>query len=141
LHGAPGPARHRSLISAPTESCSRSGGSDGGAIREWRDYGTDVAELEALVRAEPELGEPLHPDLSNCGAEIVFGVRHEMARDLEDALSRRTRALLLNAAASVDVAPRVATLMAAELGRDAAWERAQVKAFKELAAGYRIART
>ncbi|MCB9949340.1 MAG: FAD-dependent oxidoreductase, partial [Rhodospirillaceae bacterium] len=61
-----------------------------------------------------------------------------MARTVEDVLARRTRALLLDAAASVAAAPAVARIMAAELGRDAAWEAAQVAEYTELAKGYRL---
>jgi glycerol-3-phosphate dehydrogenase len=42
-----------------------------------------------------------------------------MARTIEDVLARRTRALFLNGQAAMRAAPRVAQLMAAELGRDA----------------------
>jgi glycerol-3-phosphate dehydrogenase len=55
---------------------------------------------------------------------------------VEDVLARRTRALFLNASAAARMAPRVAELMAKELGRDAAWRDAQVASFRALAAGY-----
>jgi glycerol-3-phosphate dehydrogenase len=61
-----------------------------------------------------------------------------MARSVEDVLARRTRALFLNARAAIDMAPAVAELLAAELGGDAAWKAAQVRAFRELAAGYLV---
>ena len=64
--------------------------------------------------------------------------RSEMARTVEDVLSRRTRCLLFNAAASVEAAPRVAEILAKELGRDAAWQAAQVRAYEETAAVYRL---
>jgi glycerol-3-phosphate dehydrogenase len=51
-------------------------------------------------------------------------------------LSRRTRALLLNARATIDVAPKVAKLMAAELGRDDTWINTQVDSFTTLARQY-----
>jgi glycerol-3-phosphate dehydrogenase len=51
-------------------------------------------------------------------AEAVYGVRYEMAQCLEDVLSRRTRALLVDAAASRQAATAVAKLMASELGWD-----------------------
>ncbi|CAM4016258.1 hypothetical protein DEMA109039_03805 [Deinococcus marmoris] len=53
-------------------------------------------------------------------------------------MSRRTRALLLNARASADAAPRVAVIMAEELGQDDGWQAAQVKAYRELATGYML---
>ena len=59
-----------------------------------------------------------------------------MSRTLDDALARRTRALLLNARAAVAIAPRVARLMAAELGRDAQWVAGQVEQFNALARQY-----
>jgi glycerol-3-phosphate dehydrogenase len=58
-----------------------------------------------------------------------------MACTLEDVLSRRLRALVLDARAAMAIAPKAARIMAAELGRNAAWEAAQVAAFGELAAG------
>jgi glycerol-3-phosphate dehydrogenase len=48
-------------------------------------------------------------------------------------LARRTRALFLDAAAARAGAPAVADLLAAELGRDAAWQRDQLAAFDALA--------
>ncbi|QEL15191.1 glycerol-3-phosphate dehydrogenase/oxidase [Limnoglobus roseus] len=83
---------------------------------------------------------PLHPQLPYTEADIVRAVRHEMARTVEDVLSRRLRALILDADAAVEMAPRVAALMAAELGRDAAWEAEQVRAFTALARGYQLRR-
>ncbi len=105
-------------------------------VAPWQEYGADSAEISAIVEAEPALGEALHPSLPYCGAEIVWATRAEMARTLEDALSRRTRCLLLDARVSMDVAPAVAGLMARELGRDQDWIDAQVSAYRELAAGY-----
>lgn len=99
-------------------------------------YGADAAAIRALAEGSPELGERLHPALPYLAAEVVWAVREEMARTVDDALSRRTRALLLNARAAMEMAPRVASLMSRELGRDAAWERGQVEAFTALAKQY-----
>ena len=60
----------------------------------------------------------------------------EMARTVEDVLSRRTRMLLLDARAAIAAAPKVAETLAAELGRDEQWRRSQVEAFTALARGY-----
>ena len=59
-----------------------------------------------------------------------------MARTVEDFLSRRTRALLLNARESCRIAPEVAAVMAKALGRDTAWEDEQVRLFNQLAEQY-----
>jgi glycerol-3-phosphate dehydrogenase len=99
-------------------------------------YGSDAAAILALTKEKPEFAEPLHADLPYIGAEIVWAARNEMSRTVDDALSRRTRALLLNARAAVEVAPRVATLLASELGKDSSWAEAQVAEFNTLAAQY-----
>ncbi len=99
-------------------------------------YGSDAAGIRALIAADAELDCLLHPKLEFLKAEVIWHVRHEMARTVEDVLSRRTRALLLDAQASLEAAPVVAALMAKELGRDAAWEKAQVSTYETLARGY-----
>ncbi|MGB5674507.1 MAG: glycerol-3-phosphate dehydrogenase/oxidase [Gemmatimonadota bacterium] len=102
----------------------------------WSVYGSDWLELEALERARPELAERLHAALPYRASEVVWAARFEMARTVEDVLSRRLRALLLDARASVEMAPRVARLMAEELDRGTAWEEGQVAEYTELAKGY-----
>jgi len=99
-------------------------------------YGSDAAALERLLAENPAWREPLHPALPYCRGEVVWAVRHEWARTVEDVLSRRTRALLLDARASIAAAPAVAGLMAGELGKDRAWQETQVTAYCELARGY-----
>jgi glycerol-3-phosphate dehydrogenase len=97
------------------------------------DYGSDSAALEKLARENPGWLAPLHPRLAAREVEVVWAARHEMARRVEDVLSRRTRSLIHDARASAEAAPRVAALLAAELGRDAAWQRAEVEAYCQLA--------
>lgn len=99
-------------------------------------YGSDALLLQDLVRANPELGRPLHAALPYIEAEVVWAARAEMARTVEDVLSRRTRALLLNARAAAEAAPRAAELLARELDRPAAWASSQAQAFQRLAAAY-----
>ena len=99
-------------------------------------YGADAVHIQKMRAADPALRDPLHPELPYCGAEVVWAARQEMARTVEDVLARRTRALFLHARAAIAMAPRVAELMARELGRDAAWWTQQVQEFTELAKGY-----
>jgi glycerol-3-phosphate dehydrogenase len=99
-------------------------------------YGSDALGINDLVRARPALGERVDGALPYTGAEVVWAVRAEMARTVEDVLARRCRPLFLDAAAAVRMAPQVASIMARELGRDAAWEREQVEAFEAVAKGY-----
>ena len=99
-------------------------------------YGSDAAQLECLFMENPAWSELLHPALPYRFGQVIWGVRCEGARTVEDVLARRTRALLLDARAAVAAAPLVAGLMAGELGRDQAWQESQVAAFTELAVGY-----
>ena len=69
-------------------------------------------------------------------AEVRWAARRELARTVEDVLSRRSRALLLDARASIAAAPRVAAILAEELGHDEAWTHAQVERYEQLARGY-----
>ena len=95
-------------------------------------YGSDAREIQALMSKE-ELAQPLAEGLPYVAAEAVWATRHEMARTVEDVLSRRTRALFLNAKAAISAAPKVAALMAEEFGRDRSWVDDQLTAFNEVA--------
>jgi glycerol-3-phosphate dehydrogenase len=104
-------------------------------------YGTDAAEIERLQQSSPELAQPIDPDLPFTFAEAVYAVRHEMARTLEDVLSRRMRALLIDARAAQRAAPEVARVIAQELmaqdfGASAKWQSEQTSAFDRLAAEF-----
>ena len=99
-------------------------------------YGTDAKHVLAIAEASLEFADPIHPALPYRKAEVVWAVREEMARSVEDVLARRTRALLLNAAAAIEAAPTVASLMAQEMCRDKEWELEQVRSFREMAKQY-----
>ena len=104
-------------------------------------YGTDAAAVRAIADAHPLLGEKIHHRLPYLRAEIVWAAREELAMTVDDALSRRTRSLLLDAQAAIDAAPLVAALLAEELGRDTAWQDRQVEEFNEIAKGYLVQKT
>jgi glycerol-3-phosphate dehydrogenase len=99
-------------------------------------YGTDRGQLELIERADRFHAAPMHGSLSITPSEVIFAARHEMARSVEDVLSRRTRALLLDARAAIDVAPETARLLARELGWTQAQADASVAEFVEIARGY-----
>jgi glycerol-3-phosphate dehydrogenase len=101
-------------------------------------YGSDAVALGALIDADPALGQRLHTSLPIQAVQVVWAVRQEMAHTVDDVLARRTRALVLNAAAATQMAPAVARLMAEELGRDESWQRDQVAEFTTLAHGYLV---
>src|SRR5205085_5073368 len=99
-------------------------------------YGSDAQNIRDLERAEPALAQTLDPQLPCTGAQVIWAARREYARTVEDVLARRCRALFLNAAAAMRMAPAVASLLAREFGRDAAWERDEIRRFEAIASGY-----
>ncbi len=101
-------------------------------------YGSDAPLVGQLEESDPAWAEPLDGALPYTGAEVVWAVRQEMARTLEDVLARRTRALFLNARAAIRMAPRAAELMARELGQGKAWEAEQLRNFQQTARNYLV---
>ncbi|HUH26995.1 glycerol-3-phosphate dehydrogenase/oxidase [Gelidibacter sp.] len=99
-------------------------------------YGTDLKAIEELITKDPRLGDKLHPRLEFVKAEVVWAVKNEMARTVEDVLARRVRILFLDAKAAKEVAPEVAELMATYLNKDDAWKQSQITKFTQLANQY-----
>lgn len=95
-------------------------------------YGSDASHIAQLERSNPELANPLASELPYTAAQVVWAARFEMARTVEDVLARRTRALFLNSKAAIAAAPKVAQLMAQELGRNQQWQDSQLTAFAEV---------
>jgi glycerol-3-phosphate dehydrogenase len=101
-----------------------------------RVYGTDLPLLQKLSADDPSLDGLLHPRLPYRLREVVWAVRFEMARTVEDVLARRTRALFLDARAAMEAAPAVANVLAKELGRSDAWRETDLQNFLVVARGY-----
>ncbi len=96
-------------------------------------YGTDKEAILKIAKAQPEYAKKIHPKLPYIKAEILFAVREEMARRLEDVLCRRTRALFLDAKSTLEAAYDVAKIMAAELSLADDWIDQELKDFREIA--------
>ena len=99
-------------------------------------FGSDKPLVRALAKKDNSLNEKIHDSLPYIKAEIVWAVQHEMCMTVDDALSRRTRAILLNAKAAAESAPVVANLMAKQMNKDAVWEKEQVNDFYKIAESY-----
>ncbi len=99
-------------------------------------YGSDQEGLQSLIDTNPVLGEKLHPKYEFLKAEVVWSVRNEMARTLDDVLARRVRILFHDAQAAIDVAPVAAEIMAKELNQDKLWMKDQIDSFNLIAKKY-----
>lgn len=97
-------------------------------------YGSDAAAIRYLQHQG--YSQTIHPNLHYTVAEVMWAVGNEMAMTVEDVLSRRTRALVLDAKAAIEAAPLVAEIMMKEMNKDEAWKKEQLEAFYKVAEGY-----
>ncbi len=99
-------------------------------------YGADANGIRKLMKENPMLTAALHPSYQFIKAEVVWMVKNEMARTVEDVLARRMRILFLDAVTAIKLAPAVAEIMAHELGNNQLWIDKQVLEFNKLAKAY-----
>jgi glycerol-3-phosphate dehydrogenase len=99
----------------------------------WRELG---AGGEEIFEYEGRYGGLLHPRLPYSQAMAAYVIDREMPVNLDDVLSRRLRALLLDTAASVEAAPGIARLMAERQGHSESWVTDQVERYRDLARRY-----
>ena len=90
----------------------------------------DQSEAGGLVDENPEWKEKLDSQLPYTVADVIGGVRFEMAQTVEDVLARRTRMQFLDESASLKCARRVAEVMAAEMGKDGDWAAEQLQSLQ-----------
>jgi len=98
-------------------------------------YGSDKEAVLELA-SQNGTGDTISTSLNIINAQVVWAVRNEMARTVEDFLARRTRCQLLDAKESIKMAPKVAQIMAKELGKDKAWETTQVNDYLQVTSNY-----
>lgn len=99
-------------------------------------FGSDAAQILALIRDKPELGERIHAKLPFTWAEVLWSIQEELAESVEDVLARRTRSLFLDAQAAMEAAPEIATFIANERGLDDSWAVASLDSFFAIAKNY-----
>jgi glycerol-3-phosphate dehydrogenase len=100
----------------------------------------DCVTKDLKIYQTPEnKGEKLHPNFAYTVEDVVCAVCDEMARTVEDVLARRLRILFLNAKVAIELAPRIAEIMAEELGKNETWKAEQVQTFHEIAKNYLVA--
>lgn len=99
-------------------------------------YGADAAGIRELIKVQPELNTVLHPDYKYVKGEVIWMIKNEMARNIEDVLSRRMRLLFLDAKGALMLAPAVARMMGDELLKDDQWVNEQIETFTKLVEQY-----
>jgi glycerol-3-phosphate dehydrogenase len=78
-------------------------------------YGSESAQLLALVRDDPSLADVAIPGQSYLKVEFLYGAQHEMATSLIDLVTRRTRAHLHDARSTLTSAPGITQVVATAL--------------------------
>lgn len=101
-------------------------------------YGSDAILIKELQREHDDYGRVVGEGVLETEAEVIWVVRNEMARTLDDVMSRRFRLTFLNVQLALSVASRVADIMARELGEDEAWKDAQIKEYSKVAKHFMI---
>ncbi|MEO6931332.1 MAG: glycerol-3-phosphate dehydrogenase/oxidase [Chitinophagaceae bacterium] len=99
-------------------------------------YGSDAEKIKALQELDPVGHTTVIKGFPQTKAEVVWAIRNEMARTVEDILARRFRILFLDARAAKEAAPVIAAIMAEELGYDESWKANQVDGFGKLVLQY-----
>lgn len=94
-------------------------------------YGSEAQKIIELEKNNPELKIKIHPKLDITYSIIQYAVEEEMAQTIDDILSRRTRASLLNKEASLKACKDVGLFMQKLLNKDKEWLKKQILDFKE----------
>jgi glycerol-3-phosphate dehydrogenase len=79
-------------------------------------FGTCAPRVMDLATQEADLAAPLVDGLAPVAAEVIYGIRNEMATSIEDILARRTGLQTYGWRDAIKAAPVVARLLARELG-------------------------
>jgi glycerol-3-phosphate dehydrogenase len=95
-------------------------------------YGEDALKVLAMIEHDASLGAPVIESLPYVGAEFVFSAREELTTSLIDLLTRRTRAHLQDARATLNAAPAIAALVAPELSWSNEDVQREVAAYRAL---------
>jgi glycerol-3-phosphate dehydrogenase len=93
-------------------------------------YGSDTRVLAAMITSDPTLGEPIVDGLPYVRAEALHAVRYELARTLDDVLTRRIPARWLQRDGAAAAALDIARLVAPELGWSDEEVARQVESFR-----------
>ncbi len=78
-------------------------------------FGTAARDVLELTRTNPDLAQALIPGSAQIQAEVVYGVREELAANIEDLISRRIGLQYYSWRDAIKAAPVVGSLMAQEL--------------------------
>jgi glycerol-3-phosphate dehydrogenase len=82
-------------------------------------YGTRAHQLVHMMKDNPGLAVPMQPDLPYLWVEVAFAVEQDLARNIDDVLTRRVPLALVGENQGLDVAEKTADMLSQRLG----WSR------------------
>lgn len=97
-----------------------------------RIVGRDEADIASIVAEQPERAKPVAPGVQLTHADVIASVRFELATNLIDVLTRRTRLHIDDRSRAMEIAPAVAMMMANELGWDDERRTTEINAYLAL---------
>ncbi|MDR1983657.1 MAG: glycerol-3-phosphate dehydrogenase/oxidase [Prevotellaceae bacterium] len=99
-------------------------------------YGSDEPEIVKLTNENPKYAEKISSKYDYTVAEVIWAIRKEMARTLDDVLARRVRLQYIDAREALKISPRIAEIMSEEMKKDQSWIDEQIKAYSEIVRNY-----
>ncbi|MEM9488750.1 MAG: glycerol-3-phosphate dehydrogenase [Myxococcota bacterium] len=96
-------------------------------------YGTRARILIEAIDRNSDLGLRMQPDLPYVWAEVEFAVTHDLARTVDDVMSRRLPLLLVASDMGLDIVDRVADMMAERLGWTAETRGEYIEQYRQIA--------
>ncbi|MFW6125463.1 MAG: glycerol-3-phosphate dehydrogenase/oxidase, partial [Pirellulales bacterium] len=133
LPGAQGITLDRQLEEMARHLGARLGAEDVGRHLAYS-YGARAERVAAIADAAAGARRRIDPELPYIWAEVSLAAREEMAVTLADALVRRTQVFYRAGDQGCGVAEQAAAVMGRELGWDAAQQRQQAEAYRNLIA-------
>jgi len=95
-------------------------------------YGDSALEILKLEKSNTFFAELIHEELPYSYSQIFWAIHHEHVVHVDDVLLRRTRALYLNAKATIEVAPKIIAFMAKELNLNQDWIESELYRFAKI---------
>jgi glycerol-3-phosphate dehydrogenase len=104
-------------------------------------YGVRAEIIAKMIDADRSLGVRMNDDCPYLWAEVEFAAEHDMAKTVDDVLSRRVPLLLVGRDQGLDICERVADRLGARFGWSAAERERQLASYREFVAESRRFRT
>lgn len=99
----------------------------------WQEtYGNMGYLIDEIILEDAQNGILFTPTFKYTNAEIIFFIRYQSAETLDDIFTRRTHITYSMQKFNLELAQKLATLMANELGKDKEWKTQQIAEYRQV---------